>query len=357
MYESFFGLRERPFDLTPNPRFLVLTESHSEVLSNLEYGIASRKGVTVLVGEAGSGKTTLIRTAIQRQPARVHTVHLSNPTLSRHEFMEMLATRFGLSHAATKSKATMLAELEALLRARREAEESTVLIVDEAHSLPLDLLEEIRLLANIETDDQKLLMVILAGQPELAERLNERGLRQFKQRVALRCELKALTPEEAAGYIAGRIRTAGGTGADVFTREAVILIHQFARGIPRTMSVIADNALLGGFAAGARPVGADIVRDVCRDFDLTSDGAAGERRVAGIPSTFGSFDPSPAAPAFAPAPAPAPPSPLRPPVPAVPAAAPPAAAPPPAAPATQDEGAPIFSSFSGKRKRFSFLGI
>ena len=152
MYETFFGLAERPFDLTPDPRFLVLTDSHREVLSNLEYGIASRKGVTVVVGEAGSGKTTLIRTVIARQPQRVLSVHINNPTLTRQEFVETLASKFGLSDRAVASKASMLAELETLLRSRNARGETTVLIVDEAQSLSLELLEEIRLLANTETD-------------------------------------------------------------------------------------------------------------------------------------------------------------------------------------------------------------
>ena len=151
MYEQFFGLRERPFDLTPSPRFLVPTESHREALSNLEYGIASRKGITLLVGEAGAGKTTVIRAAVERQSTRVRCVHVNNPTLSRSEFVEVLATKFGLSDRAAQSKAALLAELEALLLERRARDETTVLIVDEAQSLPLELLEEIRLLANIET--------------------------------------------------------------------------------------------------------------------------------------------------------------------------------------------------------------
>ena len=271
MYERFFGLNERPFDLTPNPRYLVLTESHREVLMNLEYGIASRKGITLLIGEAGSGKTTVIRAAIERQPSRVHAVHLHNPTLTREEFIEMLASHFQLGDRAATSKATMLIELEALLKRRRDAGEITALIVDEAQSLSLELLEEIRLLANIETDDEKLLSVIIAGQPELAARLNETSLRQFKQRIALRCELRALTGPETAAYVAGRIRAAGGVGAMVFTREAVALVHQYSRGIPRTISVICDNALLGGFAAGQHPVGSAIVHDVCRDFDLSPE--------------------------------------------------------------------------------------
>jgi general secretion pathway protein A len=270
MYEQFFGFRERPFDLAPDPRFLVLTESHAEVLSTLEYGIASRKGITLLTGEAGSGKTTLLRAAIAKQPARVHCIHLHNPTLSRREFVEMLAVRFGLSQKAAYSKTNLLVELEELLRQRRRVSETTVLVVDEAQSLPLDLLEEIRLLANLETDEDRLLSVVIAGQPELADRLNEHALRQFKQRVALRCELRALTSKDTGRYLAGRIRAAGGTGPAVFTREAVEFIHACSRGIPRTISVIADNALLGGFAAGVKPVRAAIVKEVCEDFDLVA---------------------------------------------------------------------------------------
>ena len=270
MYEAFFGFRERPFDLTPNPRYLVLTSQHREALSNLEYGISSRKGITLLIGEAGSGKTTLIRTAIARQPDRVHCVHVNNPALTRAEFIEMLANQFALSEHARTSKTALLGELEALLRARRAAGETTVLIVDEAQSLPLGLLEEIRLLANIETDEEKLLSVIIAGQPELAARLNENSIRQLKQRIALRCELRPLTLPETATYLAGRIRAAGGVGAQVFTREAVTLMHEQSLGIPRTISVIADNALLSGFASGQRPVTTQIVSDVCKDFDLQS---------------------------------------------------------------------------------------
>lgn len=270
MYEAFFGLRERPFDLTPNPRFLVLTESHREVLLNLEYGIASRKGITLLIGEAGSGKTTVIRAAMERQPVKVHCVHLHNPTLSKHEFNEMLAAQFGLSAEAVRSKAAMLGELETLLRARQIQDEKTVLIVDEAQSLPMELLEEIRLLANIETNDEKLMSVIIAGQPELGVRLNERALRQFKQRVALRCELRPLTAQETAAYIVGRIKAAGGVAAEVFTRQAVAMMHERAHGIPRTISVIADNALLAGYASGLRPVGVDVVAEICRDFDLNA---------------------------------------------------------------------------------------
>jgi general secretion pathway protein A len=272
MYESFYGFRERPFDLTPNPRFLVMTDVHREALSNLEYGIASRTGITLLVGDAGTGKTTLIRTALERQPSRVHCVHLQNPALTRREFVEMLAWRFNLSDRARESKTALLLELEEVLKRRAEAGESTVLLIDEAQSLPREILEEIRLLANIETNDQKLLSVIMAGQPEVTALLNDESLRQLKQRIALRCELRPLTLQETAGYIAGRIRSAGGVGAQVFTREAVTLIHERSRGIPRTISVIADNALLTGFAVGQRPVNSTTIREVCKDFDLGNEG-------------------------------------------------------------------------------------
>lgn len=275
MYEQFFGFRERPFDLTPNPRFVVMTAAHREALSNLNYGIASRKGITLLIGEAGSGKTTMIRTAMEQQQQHVHLVHIQNPGLTRDEFVELLAARFDLSPAARASKASLLLELESLLVRRATEGETTVLIVDEAHSLPLELLEEIRLLANIETNEQKLLSVILAGQPELSARLNSESLRQLKQRVALRCELRLLDLQETAAYLAGRIRAAGGVGAQVFTRDAVALIHERSRGIPRTMNVLADNALLSAFAVGERPVTRQTLLDVCRDFDLKDEWSVG----------------------------------------------------------------------------------
>lgn len=272
MYEQFFGFRERPFDLAPDPRFVVLTDAHREALSNLEYGITSRKGMTLLVGEPGTGKTTMIRAAVDRtmdkQTSRVHCVHLNNPTLSRAEFNEMLAVRFGLTARATQSKAAMLLELEALLVDRRSRDETTVLIVDEAQSLPPELLEEIRLLANIETNQEKLLNLVMAGQPELSARLNDPSLRQLKQRVALRCELRPLAAAETAAYVTGRIRKAGGEGPKVFTADAVGLIHERARGLPRAINVIGDNALVGGFAANEKPVTRRIVAEVCRDFDL-----------------------------------------------------------------------------------------
>ena len=270
MYEEFFGFAERPFDLTPNPRFLVLTASHREALSNLEYAIATRKGVTLLTGDAGSGKTTLVKTAIERQHSSVHCVHVHNPALTRAEFVEALAWKFGLTERAAASKAVFLVELEALLAKRSRNGETTVLIVDEAQSLSLELLEELRLLANIETHDEKLLSLVIVGQPELIGKLERQEIRQLKQRIALRCELHPLTLVETATYLAGRIKVAGGIGAEVLTRDAVTLIHEESSGIPRTINVIADNALLSGFATSQKPINSVLVREVCRDFRISS---------------------------------------------------------------------------------------
>lgn len=285
MYEQFFGLRERPFELTPNPRYLVLTPSHEEALSNLQYGITARKGITLLLGEAGMGKTTLLRKALtlRVRPGDADQegwVYLNNPTLTRQEFLEVLADGFRLGPAAAASKTRLLTGLQQTLLERHRRGQASALIVDEAQSLPPELLEELRLLVNIESDTEKLLPLVLAGQPELAERLNEHGLRQLKQRISLRCRLRALTLRETASYIATRIRLAGGDAGRVFTRDAVIAVHEAAEGIPRTISVICDNALLGGFAADRRPVDADIVREVCADFDVGIEPDVAPRRLA-----------------------------------------------------------------------------
>jgi general secretion pathway protein A len=271
MYEAFYGFRERPFDLTPNPRFLLLTGKHREALSNLRYGLTSRRGLTVLVGEAGTGKTTLIRAVIQdfeKQGAMIG--YLNNPTLARHEFYEFLTASFHLSARAAASKTALLSELAGILERRHADNLLTGLVIDEAQALPDELLEEVRLLANVETATDKLLPIVLAGQPELGDRLNQVSLRQLKQRVALRCQLETLDAKETAEYIAGRIRVGGGNSVMVFTRQAVDAIFEHSGGIPRLISVICDNALISGFAADRRPVGRDIVEDVCRDFDLTA---------------------------------------------------------------------------------------
>jgi general secretion pathway protein A len=275
VYAEFFGFTQSPFNLTPDPHFLFLTDRMREALSNVRYGISQARGLTVLLGDAGTGKTTLVRAAMDELPkATTRCVMMSNPALGREEFYEFLAGEFGFSHRAARSKTRFLAELEDDLRRRAAEGGVTGLIVDEAQSLSFEILEEIRLLGNIETSNRKLLNVVLSGQPELAVRLNDPSLRQLKQRVALRCELAPLSLNEAMAYIAGRIRIAGGAPEQMFTQEAVKAIHRASAGIPRSINVICDNALLSSFALQAKPVRAAVVADVCRDFDFVEPAAA-----------------------------------------------------------------------------------
>jgi len=271
MYEAFYGLRERPFELVPNPRFLFLTSRQREALSNLQYGLTTARGLTLLIGEAGTGKTTLVQAALaDPSTAGVRVVLMSNPTLTRSEFFEFLAQAFALSAEAGASKTRFLFELRRELQERHAAGVLSGLVIDEAQSIPYDLLEEIRLLSNIETTTSKLLNVILAGQQELSDRLNDNSLRQLKQRISLRCQLKPMELNETASYIAGRIRIAGGRPEQIFTREAVASVFQSSGGLPRTVNVLCDNALIGGFAAQVKPINVAFVEDVCRDFDIRS---------------------------------------------------------------------------------------
>ena len=269
MYEAFFGLSERPFQLTANPRFLVLNPGHREALATLRYGFSSSLGITLLLGEAGTGKTTLLRAALhaEQRPEHRHVV-LSNPTLSPADFYEILADKFGLADASG-SKGRFLLAFERDLLERHTAGGRTAIVIDEAQSLSHELFEEIRLLANLETETAKLLNVVLVGQQELADRLNDPSLRQLKQRVVLRCVLAPLdlrhrrlpTSRRACGWPAP-------SPSDVFTKDAVVAIYEASRGIPRTIGVICENALLAGYAAQKKPVDWPVVADVCRDLDL-----------------------------------------------------------------------------------------
>ncbi len=285
MYLDFYDLRELPFELSPNPRYLLLTPRQREALANLQYGIAARKSLTLLIGEAGTGKTTLVNAALGSDACRdASIVQLANPSLTRDEFIEFLARAFELSTEARTSKAALLVELEALLLDRRARGGTTALVIDEAQCLSRGLLEEIRLLSNIETTGEKLLPLVLAGQPEFADVLDMPSLRQLKQRVALRCTLGLLNAAETAAYIAGRIRIAGGDVAAMFTRDAIEAVFAGSGGIPRTISVICDNALVTGFALGVKPVGVDVIRDVCADFELKKPRVPAPAVRSGVPA-------------------------------------------------------------------------
>jgi general secretion pathway protein A len=271
MYEAYYGLRERPFELTPNPRFLFMTPRHNEALTTLEYGLSARTGVALLIGDAGTGKTTIVHAALQSESAQQSlVVYLNNPSLTREEFVEFLACGFGLSADAAKSKTRCLAELTDVLAKRHTAGQMSALVIDEAQCLPDLLLEEVRLLANIESASEKLLSIVLAGQQELAGRLNQPSLRQLKQRIGLRCSLASLTVAETTAYISARISIAGGKAESIFTADAIATVHERSRGIPRTISVICDNALVSGFALDRRVVDRDVILEVCADFDFAA---------------------------------------------------------------------------------------
>jgi general secretion pathway protein A len=301
MYEDFYGLRERPFELVPNPRFLFLSPQHQEALTHLNYGLSGRPGITLVIGDAGTGKSTLIRAALDASRAPGSRVALlANPTLTRAEFYEHVSTTLGFSADAASSKTVFLREMDAALAECQSAGGILALIVDEAQSLPSVLLEELRLLTNAGAEGQGSLTLVLVGQPELADRLNDPSLRQLKQRVALRAELKPFSLKETAGYIASRITIAGGRADQVFTRDAVLAIHTASKGLPRVISVLCDNALVTGFASNVRPVGSVIVSDVCADFDLPrvtvpETKAAAVRQPAAAPAAL-SQPPAPAAP-------------------------------------------------------------
>jgi len=270
MYEHFFGLRERPFDLLPNPRFLYLADGHKEARANIRYSLLEPRGITLITGDAGTGKTTLVTAVLTETDSRsVRIVHITNPTLTKQEFYETLTTGFELESTSEWSKPKFLAQLRDRLETDRSANIVWAVLLDEAQSLPDELLEEVRLLSNLETPTSKLLSVILIGQPELASRLNRPDLRQLKQRIALRYHLRPLNLVEAASYIVTRLVTAGGTPVAVFTRDAVKTIYLASGGIPRTISVLCDNAMLAGYAQGQKPVSVRLVEEVCRDFDLS----------------------------------------------------------------------------------------
>lgn len=269
MYLSYYGLKEAPFGLTPDPRFIFKTESYLEAISTIKYGIEQSKGIVVVIGEVGTGKTTTLRSAIQQFQRSVLAAYIFNPFLTVPEFYEQLSSGLGLEVAPSASKATRLDALGRLLAARHAQRLRTALIVDEAHGLPGDVMEEVRLLANFETSSEKLLQVILCGQPELRAVLNRTDLRQLKQRVSLRCTLKPLSPFEVNEYIRFRLKVAQAERINLFDPDAVALIGQISQGVPRIVNNICDNALLYGFAGGCDVVSDEIVREVAESLDLT----------------------------------------------------------------------------------------
>ena len=282
MYAEFYGLKELPFALTPDPRFIYFTPSHTEVMANLHYGIESGKGLVVVTGEVGTGKTTILRWMMQRLDRTVLVAYIFNPRLSVAEFYQHVATLLDIQKWETKSE--LLLELGRALESRHSRGLRTVLIIDEAQGLSPHVLEEIRLLSNFESDTAKQLQIVLTGQPELREVLNNPDLRQLKQRVALRCIIKALpSVEETDRYITSRLLVAGAERTDVFSPTAIDYIFRCSEGIPRNINNLCDNAMLAGYAAGETTINRSIIEDVAETFDMlprSSGIQAGEERAA-----------------------------------------------------------------------------
>jgi general secretion pathway protein A len=267
MYREFYGLEDLPFTLTPDPRFLVFTPSYNEVLASLYYGLENAKGLIVLTGEVGTGKTTALRWILRRLDSSVLAAYVFNPRLSIDEFYHHVTQMLGITDWT--NKAELLSQMGRVLEERHRRGLRTVLIIDEAHELSDYVLEEIRLLLNFEADNAKHLQIILTGQPELREKLNQPNLRQLKQRVALRCNMHSLpNVEETERYVTERLLIAGSEQPNVFTPGAIDFIFKCSEGIPRLINNLCDNAMLSGYAAGEQIIGRQIVEVVADNLDL-----------------------------------------------------------------------------------------
>ncbi len=271
MYRAFYNLKRRPFEIIPDPSFLFATPGHNEALAALYHGVRGHKGFVVLTGEVGTGKTLLLRCLLQllKQSDDIAYAYIFNSRLSSVEFLHYIATDFGLS-VSGKNKSEILLDLSNFLIARGSQGLTTVLIVDEAHHLSVDILEEIRLLTNLETTHDKLLQILLVGQPELDEKLDSTSLRQLKQRVAHRARLEPLSLEETGGYIARRLRQAGASpdAPVLFPAETTQQIYQHSRGIPRLINTVCENALITGYARQLETINPEIIDDIAADLRL-----------------------------------------------------------------------------------------
>jgi general secretion pathway protein A len=261
MYNQFYGFKEKPFEINPDPDFLFLSESHREALSHLIYATKERKGFTVITGEVGTGKTTLARAFLSRLNGQIKTAYIFNPNLTSIDFLRYICEDLGIK-GEKLSKGQYIAHLHEFLLDHYRRNEQVLLIVDEAQNLPQALLEEVRLLTNLETSKNKLLQVILIGQPELNNVLNDHQFRQLKQRVSLRYHLQTFNEEETRKYIESRLINAGSADSHMFTAKALKKIYNYSNGIPRLINITCDNALLSGFTTGQKVIGDRIIGEV-----------------------------------------------------------------------------------------------
>src|SRR6267154_55052 len=268
MYKEFFGLRANPFNVNPDPRYLFLTRHTEEALACLTYGIQSRKGFVLLTGEVGTGKTTLINKLLEWLRAQqVPTAFISNSQMNVTQFLDCMMADFGIT-CDTRSKSQILLRLYNWLLERYRAGETAVLIVDEAQNLADEVLEEIRMMTNLETFTEKLLQIVLVGQTELEIKLKQPNLRQLRQRLTLRAKTHPLTADESRAYIQQRLRIAGSNGQAIFDGEAMNAIHRYSNGIPRVVNLISEHCLVSAFVDQQKMVSVNIVDAVARDFDL-----------------------------------------------------------------------------------------
>jgi len=286
MYAEFFGLRELPFNITPDPRFLYLNDCYQEALAALAYGIDARRGFISLIGEAGTGKTTLLRRLLDTLGPSTKTVLLLNPTVSFDEILEHILLELGVPSDGGR-KLVLLQRLNEFLIEHTSAGGNVALLIDEAQDLRPDVLEELRLLSNLETAREKILQIVLAGQPELDETLADSGLRQLRQRVTLRIRIRPLSPVEVAAYVRSRLERAGATHGDLFGAAALERVAALTGGIPRLVNVLCDATLLAALAAGTRHVTSTLVEEAWRDY-------ATEARLPYVPVTIASPEPPPA---------------------------------------------------------------
>lgn len=247
MYLEFYGLQELPFNITPDPRFLCNIGHHGEALDHLLYGIEHRKGFITLTGEVGSGKTTLCRAALSRLPETIHTALVLNPCLDDLQLLRAILNDFGLPAGTHDDRLRHLETLNAFLLEQAEIGHNVALFIDEAQNLSPEVMEQVRLLSNLETDRHKLMQIVLVGQPELRERLATPELRQLRQRILVRCHLSALEEEETRAYIAHRLKVAGAQEYPTFDSSAVKRVHRYAKGIPRLVNAVCDCALMAGY--------------------------------------------------------------------------------------------------------------
>ena len=267
MYEAFFNLTQKPFDLLPDPDFLFMSSSHKKALSYLDYGIRERVGFILLTGEVGSGKTTLIRNLIKKNLTDVVLSKIFNTRVDSEQLVAMINDDFGLS-IVNKDKITLLRDLNAFLIDQFVKGNKPVLIIDEAQNLNHDLLEEIRMLSNLETDNAKLLQIILVGQPELRKTLASPTLVQLRQRISINCHIQPLSEAEIELYILHRLEKAGDREAASFSQETINIIFTYSRGIPRLINIICDFILLAAFAEETRTIDAPLVQDIIGDLDF-----------------------------------------------------------------------------------------